>query len=139
MREPLPVWTMLACIGFAMRRAWYKPTMRLKLTHLLLVQSSEMHSSEISRSVNIRSIAMTLNDCGGRYNKTPGNASGTLKKINKGLQRCNKFSLMIIKHPSLHMVNAESIQSNERDLVKMWECGLKTQTCREEILHWWSK
>lgn len=50
----------------------------------------------------------------------------------------NKFSLMIIKHLSLHMVNAESIRCNEKDLLAVWECGLKTQT-HTEVLHWQSK
>lgn len=45
---------------------------------------------------------------------------------------------MIIKHLSLHMVNAESIRCNEKDLLAMWECGLKTQT-HTEVLHWQSK
>lgn len=112
--------------------------MRVKQIHLLLVQSFEMHSSEISHNVNTESIAMTLNDCSGRYNKTPGKPGGTLLTLKKEHGGHNKFSLMIIKHLSLHMVNAESIQSNEKDLLEMWERGLKTQTYTE-VLHWWSK
>lgn len=58
--------------------------------------------------------------------------------IIRHLESPEKFSVMIIKHLSLHMVNAESIRSNEKDLFAMWECGFKTQT-RTELLHWQSK
>lgn len=39
--------------------------------------------------------------------------------IIRHLESPEKFSVMIIKHLSLHMVNAESIRSNEKDLLAM--------------------
>lgn len=78
MRDPLPVWTGMDCVDGVHNEKCNKATMRVKQIHLLLVQSFEMHSGEISHIVNIESIAMTLNDCSGRYNKTPGKPRGTL-------------------------------------------------------------
>lgn len=69
-------------MGFTMRNITSK-ALKPKQIHLLLIQSFEMNSSEISHNANTESIAMTLNDCSGRYNKTPGKPRGTLKKENR--------------------------------------------------------
>ncbi len=77
MREPIPVWNGMVCVDGVHNEKRNLKALRPKQTQLLLVQSFEMNSSEISHNANTESIAMTLNDCSGRYNKTPGKRRGS--------------------------------------------------------------